>query len=146
MNLLLERYEDARNDFNKAVALNPGFAIAVVQKCYADYRYALMTQNVALMMENMKSFREATERFPSCSEAFVLYGQVPFIHPVYCKMIMMSQTVIFDWQLLIKLIDIVHSHKTVIVRFTLYILCVLLLVTLCEVAKSQSLNSDICYL
>lgn len=74
--LLMDKTEEARKDFNKAVELNPDFAIAVVQKCYADYRYALMTQNVDMLMKNMEDFRKATEKFPSCSEAFILFAQV----------------------------------------------------------------------
>nr|XP_022914549.1 mitochondrial import receptor subunit TOM70 [Onthophagus taurus] len=74
--LLSDQTDLARSDFEKAVKLNPDFPIAVVQKCYANYRYALATQNAALLVETLEGFRKATERFPSCSEAFVLYGQV----------------------------------------------------------------------
>lgn len=35
-----------------------------------------MTQNVELLMQNMEDFRKTTEKFPSCSEAFVLFAQV----------------------------------------------------------------------
>lgn len=76
VHLLLDKIDEARKDFEKAVSLNPEFPIAVVQKCYADYRYALMTQNVDLLMKNMEDFRQATEKFPSCSETYVLFAQV----------------------------------------------------------------------
>lgn len=56
--------------------LNPSFSIAVVQKCYAEYRYALVTQNVELLMKSMEDFRKATEDLPRCAEAFVLFAQV----------------------------------------------------------------------
>jgi len=74
--LLMDKTEEARKDFNRAVELNPEFAIAVVQKCYADYRYSMLTQNVGLLMKTMSEFRKATERFSTCSEVYVLYGQV----------------------------------------------------------------------
>lgn len=37
----MEKSTEARKDFEKAVTLNPNFAIAVVQKCYADYRFVI---------------------------------------------------------------------------------------------------------
>ncbi|KAF2885063.1 hypothetical protein ILUMI_21118 [Ignelater luminosus] len=74
--LLMDKTEEARQDFSRAVELNPDFAIAVVQKCYADYRYAMISQNVAMLMQNISDFKKATERFSSCAEVFVLYGQV----------------------------------------------------------------------
>lgn len=72
----MDKTEEARQDFSKAVELNPDFAIAVVQKCYADYRYSMLTQNVGMLMQNISDFKKATERFSTCSEVFVLYGQV----------------------------------------------------------------------
>ncbi|KAF2892007.1 hypothetical protein ILUMI_14166 [Ignelater luminosus] len=74
--LLIDKTEEARQDFSRAVELNPDFAIAVVQKCYADYRYAMISQNVGMLRQNISDFRKATERFSSCAEVFVLYGQV----------------------------------------------------------------------
>lgn len=76
VSLLMDKTEKAREDFNRAVELNPHFPIAFVQKCYADYRYAMLTQNVDLLMTNMEEFRKATERYPGCLEVFVLYAQV----------------------------------------------------------------------
>ncbi|KRT80135.1 Anaphase-promoting complex subunit 3 protein, partial [Oryctes borbonicus] len=74
--LLSDKTEAAREDFEKAVKLNPDFAIAVVQKSYANYRYALVAQDAGMLVEAMASFKNATKRFPNCSEAFVLYAQV----------------------------------------------------------------------
>ncbi|KAK5644199.1 hypothetical protein RI129_008044 [Pyrocoelia pectoralis] len=76
VNLLMDNTEEARRDFDKAVELNPNFAIAVVQKCYADYRYAMMTRNMEMLMESLTSFAKVTTRFSNFSEVFVLYGQV----------------------------------------------------------------------
>lgn len=74
--LLMERTQEARADFEKAVALNPNFAIAVVQKNYADYRSALAKQDVQELLENVVNFRKAIEKFKDFSEAYVLFGQV----------------------------------------------------------------------
>lgn len=72
----MEKTTEAREDFQKAVALNPKFPIAAVQKCYADYKYAILTQNVDALMKAMEKFREMTEKFPSCVEVYALYAQV----------------------------------------------------------------------
>lgn len=72
----MDKTDKAREDFEKAVKLNPNFPIAYVQKCYADYRYAMLTQNIELLVKNMEEFRKATEKYPNCMEVFVLYAQV----------------------------------------------------------------------
>lgn len=76
IHLLMERTDDARADFTKAVQLNGSFAIGAVQKCYVEYRYALQEKDVALLTKAMSDFRACTERFSTCSEAYVLYAQV----------------------------------------------------------------------
>ncbi|XP_018331748.1 mitochondrial import receptor subunit TOM70 [Agrilus planipennis] len=74
--LLMEKTTDARQDFEKAVTLNPNYAIAYVQKCYTDYRYALMTQDVNLLTQSLGNFRRATEKFSNSSEVYILFAQV----------------------------------------------------------------------
>ncbi|KAL3266741.1 hypothetical protein HHI36_010902 [Cryptolaemus montrouzieri] len=74
--LLMDKTDEAREDFQKAVTLNPNFPIAYVQKLYSDYRYALQKQDVGLLMENMDNFRKAIDKFPDCSESYVLFAQV----------------------------------------------------------------------
>lgn len=72
----MEKTEEAREDFQKAVKLNPDFSVAVVQKCYSDYRHAMQSQNVELLMQSMQDFSKALMKFPSCPEAYILYAQV----------------------------------------------------------------------
>lgn len=74
--LLMEKTEEAQKDFEKAVELNPNFAIAFVQKCYSDYRMAMHKQDIPLLMNSMESFRKSIEKFPNCSETYVLFAQV----------------------------------------------------------------------
>ncbi|CAG9864461.1 unnamed protein product [Phyllotreta striolata] len=74
--LLMDQTDDARKDFSKAVSLNPDFAIAVVQKCYADYRYAMQTKDPGLLVESMQDFRNAIDKFPSYPETYILFAQV----------------------------------------------------------------------
>ncbi|KAJ8967864.1 hypothetical protein NQ317_017631 [Molorchus minor] len=74
--LLMEKTEEARSDFKKAVELNPNFSVAVVQKCYSDYRHAMASQDVTLLMQSMHDFRKAIDRFPNCPETYILFKQV----------------------------------------------------------------------
>lgn len=72
----MDKTDQARSDFEKAVSLNPDFPIAYVQKCYANYRYALLTQNSEMINATLDLFKKATKKYPNCLEAFVLYAQV----------------------------------------------------------------------
>ncbi|KAL1509668.1 hypothetical protein ABEB36_004374 [Hypothenemus hampei] len=81
--LLLEKTEEARKDFDKAVELNPNFPIALVQKCYTDYRYAMQVQDVDVLMKSIEDFRSAIAKFPNCPETFILFAQVQTERQVY---------------------------------------------------------------
>lgn len=72
----MEKTDEARNDFQKAVSLNPDFSVAVVQKCYSDYRHAMQSQDMELLMQSMTDFRESLKKFPDCPETYILYAQV----------------------------------------------------------------------
>lgn len=72
----MERVREAIEDFEKAVQLNPNFAIAYVQKCYTEYRWAYATGNVEKSKAIMQTFQEAIRRFPMCSECYTLFAQV----------------------------------------------------------------------
>ncbi|KAG6463954.1 mitochondrial import receptor subunit TOM70 [Manduca sexta] len=74
--LLLERMDEATSEFSKAVELNPDFSIAYIQKCYADYRHAQINKNVGALSQVRADFERALERFPRCTEAYILYAQV----------------------------------------------------------------------
>lgn len=72
----MEQTEEARSDFQKAVNLNPNFSVAVVQKCYSDYRHAMQTHNEDLLIQSMQDFRDSLIKFPDCPETYILYAQV----------------------------------------------------------------------
>ncbi|XP_046387645.1 mitochondrial import receptor subunit TOM70 isoform X2 [Ischnura elegans] len=74
--LLMDKAAEAQADFKKAVDLSPEFPIAYVQKCYADYRYACMEQNIERAKKAIEEFEEAIRKFPKCSECCTLYAQV----------------------------------------------------------------------
>ncbi|XP_052851451.1 mitochondrial import receptor subunit TOM70 [Drosophila gunungcola] len=74
--LLLEQIDDALAEFDKAVRIAPNHAIALVQKCYAEYRLALVNGDQRRLESVMHTFEEAIERFPNCVECYSLMAQV----------------------------------------------------------------------
>ncbi|CAG9767028.1 unnamed protein product [Ceutorhynchus assimilis] len=76
MLLTEEQNEAARKDFEMAVKLNPNFPIAVIQKCFTDYRFASQVHDVSTLMKSIEDFRSAITKFPSCSETYIMFAQV----------------------------------------------------------------------
>ncbi|GAB6023140.1 Mitochondrial import receptor subunit TOM70 [Chamberlinius hualienensis] len=75
VNLLLEKLEIACEDFKKATELNPDFAIAAVQKCYADYRLAHSKNNGSQIEDALDEFKKTVRKFSNSAEGFALYAQ-----------------------------------------------------------------------
>jgi len=76
VHLLIDEINKAIVDFNKAVALNPGFPVAYVQKLYTDYRAAQTIKDHSTVNQVLAKFEEAVEKFPKCVETYALYAQV----------------------------------------------------------------------
>ncbi|KOC66261.1 Mitochondrial import receptor subunit TOM70 [Habropoda laboriosa] len=76
VNLLMDKVNEAREDFKKAFELNPFFKVAYVQKCYADYRYGLAKGDEELITEGIKNCKKAFKKFPDCPECYILYAQI----------------------------------------------------------------------
>jgi import receptor subunit TOM70 len=76
VHLLIDQVNAAIVDFNKAVALQPEFPVAYVQKLYTDYRAANTIGDNHTVNKVMQEFEEAVERFPQCVETYALYAQV----------------------------------------------------------------------
>jgi import receptor subunit TOM70 len=76
VHLLTDQVDRAIADFSKAVELNPGFAIAHVQKLYTDYRKASLEQSAVKVGNVVNAFEDALERFPKCVETYALFAQV----------------------------------------------------------------------
>ncbi|CAB3368615.1 Hypothetical predicted protein [Cloeon dipterum] len=74
--LLMEDLDGAMQDFAKAVHMNKNFPVAVVQKCYTDFRYALSKQDVTKLEESLEGFQRAVKEFSYCTEVYNLYAQV----------------------------------------------------------------------
>lgn len=78
MHLLLNHIEEAKRDFEKAVKYNPDFGPGHVQKCYADYRYAIYNRDMSALQEAEKHFMEALDKYPDRPEGYMLSGQVVY--------------------------------------------------------------------
>ncbi|KAG7203795.1 hypothetical protein KM043_013814 [Ampulex compressa] len=76
VNLLMESVDKAKADFKKAVDLNPKFGVAYVQKCYADYRFAIATNDLISLKNVLQDFEDAIQKFPDCPECYTLYAQI----------------------------------------------------------------------
>lgn len=74
--ILLEKLEEALADFNKAAILAPNLCSAYVQKCYAEYRYALAVQNQVQVYNAIQATQKAIEMFPKNIESYNILAQI----------------------------------------------------------------------
>lgn len=74
--ILLERLEDAAKEFAMAVKLAPEQGMTYIQKCYAEYRLAFVTQNQVALFTVMNDFNNAITKFPDCVESYSVMAQV----------------------------------------------------------------------
>lgn len=74
--VLLEKLEEALQDFRKAVQLAPKLCSAYVQKCYAEYRYACLVQDQMLLFDAISATQKATEIFPNNIESYNILAQI----------------------------------------------------------------------
>ncbi|KAL5279699.1 TOMM70A family protein [Megaselia abdita] len=74
--ILLDQLDDALNQFEKAVKITPNHAMAFVQKCYAEYRLAYLSQDHLRLFTVMNEFKDVMERFPDCVDCYSLMAQV----------------------------------------------------------------------
>merc|ERR1711935_425923 len=76
VHLLIDELNKAMVDFNKAVALQPNFPVAYVQKLFTDYRAAAVIGDHSKVNGVLQQFEEAMQKFPKCVETYALYAQV----------------------------------------------------------------------
>lgn len=74
--VLLEKLEEALADFNKATILAPKLCSAYVQKCYAEYRYALTVQNQVQVYNAIQATQKAIDMFPNNIESYSILAQI----------------------------------------------------------------------
>lgn len=74
--VLLEKLEEALADFHKAAILAPKLCSAYVQKCYAEYRYALAVQNQVQVYNAIQATQKAIDMFPNNIESYNILAQI----------------------------------------------------------------------
>ncbi|RUS82821.1 hypothetical protein EGW08_009441 [Elysia chlorotica] len=73
--LQLEKLDEAMLKFDRSIKLSPNFPTSYIQKYYAVHRKAIMTENMSLLNEAKAGFEKAIAKFPTCSDALILYAQ-----------------------------------------------------------------------
>ncbi|XP_059615764.1 mitochondrial import receptor subunit TOM70 [Phlebotomus argentipes] len=76
MYVLLQRLQEAVEDFERTIELVPNFGMAYVQKLYVEYRNALMAEDPVRSFQLLEKFRDAMERFPKCVECYSIMAQI----------------------------------------------------------------------
>lgn len=74
--VLLDKHTEALADFNTAVELQPKHCPAVVQKCYAEYRDAVLNQNQVQIYNAIQATHRATAKFPNNIECYNILAQI----------------------------------------------------------------------
>lgn len=74
--ILLDQLDDALEQFEKAVRITPTHAMAFVQKCYAEYRLACLSQDHMRLFSAMNEFKKLMDKFPDCVDCYSLMAQV----------------------------------------------------------------------
>jgi len=76
INLLMDKFDAAKDDLEKAANLRPDFALANVQNLYTKFLAAQMKNDVSKLEEIGESFKESVDKYPECVEAYALYAKV----------------------------------------------------------------------
>lgn len=74
--VLMEKLDEAANDFTKAMQLSPNHGTTFVQKTFVFYRRAIMQQNEMAMLSVMNDFKKAIDTFPDCVDCYSVMAQV----------------------------------------------------------------------
>ncbi|KYQ47966.1 Mitochondrial import receptor subunit TOM70, partial [Trachymyrmex zeteki] len=86
--LNIQRLDEAKRDFEKAVELNPNFSAAHMQKWYANYHFAVLNRDLSLAEMTVRDIKKAFDKYsnpPECVCCYVLYGQIMFKTQQYQK-------------------------------------------------------------
>lgn len=76
INLLVNKLEDAKEDFTEAINFNPQFGVSYVQKCYTDYRLAILNRNTEQAEQALKDYMKIFDKFPDLPECYMLYAEM----------------------------------------------------------------------
>lgn len=74
--LLLDQLDEALSDFNRATELAPNFPASHVQKCYVEYRHAILFQNQLQIYKAIQAAKSIAEKFPDNVEVCNILAQI----------------------------------------------------------------------
>ncbi|KAG5342113.1 TOM70 protein, partial [Acromyrmex charruanus] len=69
----------AKYDFEKALEYDPNFSMACIQKCYTDYRIAMLNKDVRLVEAAVRTFEKVLEKYtnlPKCIFCYQYYRKM----------------------------------------------------------------------
>ena len=76
INLLMDKFDAAKDDLAKAAELRPDFALANVQNLYTSFLASQIKNDTSKLEEINRNFQDATVKYPDCVEAYALYAKV----------------------------------------------------------------------
>lgn len=76
INLLLDKFQAAKEDLAKAANLRPDFAIANVQNLYTCFLESQMKYDINKVNQIEEQFKESLTKYPDCIEAYALYAKI----------------------------------------------------------------------
>lgn len=73
---MLDKLDEASSDFVKATELAPDFAGSHVQKCYVDYRHAVLLRNELKIYKAIQAAKQIAVQFPYNVEVCNILAQI----------------------------------------------------------------------
>ena len=76
INLLMDKFDKAKEDLAKAAELRPDFALANVQNLYTQFLASQVSNDASKRDDIEKSFKEVIDKYPDCIESYALLAKV----------------------------------------------------------------------
>ena len=76
INLLMDKFDNAKEDLAKAAELRPDFALANVQNLYTQFLASQVSNDASKRDDIEKSFKEVIDKYPDCIESYALLAKV----------------------------------------------------------------------
>lgn len=75
----MDKENQAKLEFEKALKYNPNFSNAYIQKCYMDYYIAVSNDDMRLVKAAIKTFERIFVKYPNlpeCTWCYIMYADV----------------------------------------------------------------------
>merc|ERR1719234_301971 len=76
INLLMDKFDNAKEDLAKAAELRPDFALANVQNLYTQFLASQVSNDASKRDDLEESFKEVIDKYPDCIESYALLAKV----------------------------------------------------------------------